>query len=484
VNPTHVVPAIPNAEQCVVIGSGPGGAVTAYHLAQAGRSVTVLEDGPYLALDSAPSFSRGEMEQKYRNGGLTLAFGRARVQYVEGRLVGGGSEINSGLYHRTPAAVLDRWRSEYGVEHLDEERDLLPHYEENERRLSVSQLPEGVAAPLAAQMLRLGATRLGWESREVPRWFKYDPAAVGGGRRQSMSETYIPAFIAAGGRLVPEARASRVERRGAQWIVHGKRNGDYGVPFEIAAENVYVCAGAVQTPAILQRSGIGQHVGRTLRMHPTVKIVAEFADPINEVDAGVPSEQVKEFSPDISFGCSISSPEHLAVALYGFRPILKDLANRWRRMATYYAMAQGTGTGAVRPLPAFSDPLVSYDLSRDDAGRLLRGTRLLAQLLFEAGAIALYPVVDGAPILRSADDLAGVERWFDAGAANLMTIHLFSSVPMGERSDRCALDSFGRVRGTDGLFVADASMLPTSTTVNPQGTIMAIARRNALEALR
>ena len=65
-----------------------------------------------------------------------------------------------------------------------------------------------------------------------------------------------------------------------------------------------------------------------------------------------------------------------------------------------------------------------------------------------------------------------------------MTIHLFSSVPMGERRDRCALDSFGKVAGTDGLYVADGSMLPTSTTVNPQGTIMAIARRNVLEALR
>ena len=194
-------------------------------------------------------------------------------------------------------------------------------------------------------MLRLGATRLGWDSREVPRWFKYDPQAVGGGRRQSMSETYVPAFTAAGGRLVPEARVKSVERRGKQWIVHGKRNGDYDVPFEIAAETVFVCAGAVQTPAILQRSGIGSNVGRSLRMHPTVKIVAEFADPINDVDAGVPSEQVKEFSPDISFGCSISSPEHLAVALYGFRSVLNDVGARWRRMSTYYAMAQGNRHG-------------------------------------------------------------------------------------------------------------------------------------------
>ncbi len=483
-NAAHSVPTIPNSEQYVIIGSGPGGSVTAFHLAQAGRSVTVLEDGAYLALDSAPAFSRAEMEQKYRNGGLTLAFGRARIQYVEGRVVGGGSEINSGLYHRTPAAVLERWRTDYGVEHLDEERDLVPHYEENERRLNVSKLPEGVAAPLAAQMLRLGASRLSWESREVPRWFKYDAGAVGGGRRQSMSETFVPDMLAAGARLVPEARVTRLERRGSHWIVHGRRNAGYGEPFEIAADNVVVSAGAVQTPAILQRSGVRTNVGKTLRMHPTVKVVAEFADPINDRDAGVPSEQVKEFSPDISFGCSISSPEHLAVALYGFRPIANDLKSRWRRMATYYAMAQGNGTGTVRALPAFSDPLVSYALSSEDGERLRSGLRRLAQLLFEAGAIALYPVVDGAPILRSAADLAGVDRWFDPAGANLMTIHLFSSCPMGERRELCAVDSFGKVHGLDGLYVADGSMLPTSTTVNPQGSIMALARRNVLENLR
>jgi choline dehydrogenase-like flavoprotein len=478
------VPSIPNAEQYVVVGAGPGGCITAYHLAKAGRSVTVLEDGPFLSLDSAPAFSRAEMEQKYRNGGLTLAFGPARVQYVEGRVVGGGSEINSGLYHRTPAPVLERWRADFGVAHLDEERDLLPHYEDNERRLSVSYLPSEDAAPAAARMLRLGATRLGWESREVPRWFKYDGESIGGGRRQSMSETYVPEMTASGARLVPEVRVTKLERRGARWIVHGRHNADYREPFEIAADNVFVCGGAVATPAILQRSGIRTNVGRTLRMHPTAKIVAEFPDEVTDAESGVPSEQVKQFSPQISFGCSISSREHLAVALYGFRPILRELDLRWKRMATYYAMAEGSGTGAVRPLPAFADPLVTYALSREDAGHLRRGLQLLAELLFEAGAVALYPVVAGAPVLHSRDDIAGIDEWFTPAGANLMTIHLFSSCPMGERRDRCAVDSFGRVHGHDRLWIADGSMLPTSTTVNPQGSIMAIARRNVLEALR
>src|SRR4029077_4424346 len=71
---------MPPEDECVVIGSGPGGSVTPYHLAAAGRAGTLLEDGSPPALGGAPAFSRAEMEQKYRNGGLTLAFGPARVQ--------------------------------------------------------------------------------------------------------------------------------------------------------------------------------------------------------------------------------------------------------------------------------------------------------------------------------------------------------------------------------------------------------------------
>ena len=69
------------------------------------------------------------------------------------------------------------------------------------------------------------------------------------------------------------------------------------------------------------------------------------------------------------------------------------------------------------------------------------------------------------------------------GAANLMSVHLFSSCPMGEDQNQCATDSFGRVHGFKNLFVNDASLLCTAPGVNPQGSIMALARRNALQFL-
>src|SRR5213593_2757163 len=170
-----------------VIGSGPGGAITACLLAEAGRDVLLLEEGPFLQLESCRPFSRDEMVQKYRSGGVTVAMGSPKVAYVEGRCVGGGSEINSGLYHRTPPEILDGWRREFAVQGLDPV-DLEPHFQANEEELSVSTMPG--PPPAASIKLHQGATALGWKSIEVPRWYRYDGAP--GGARQSMTKTFIP----------------------------------------------------------------------------------------------------------------------------------------------------------------------------------------------------------------------------------------------------------------------------------------------------
>jgi choline dehydrogenase-like flavoprotein len=59
-------------------------------------------------------------------------------------------------------------------------------------------------------------------------------------------------------------------------------------------------------------------------------------------------------------------------------------------------------------------------------------------------------------------------------------VHAFSTCPAGQRRDRTAVDSFGRVHDFENLYINDASMLPDSPGVNPQGSVMALARRNAL----
>lgn len=475
----HTSGAGPVRAEVAVIGSGPGGAVTACLLAEAGRDVVLIEEGPYLPLEATTPFTLEEMTAKYRNRGVTVAMGATKVAYVEGRCVGGGSEINSGLYHRTPPEILDVWRKDFQVDGLSD-AELRPHFEACERDVAVSYLPG--AAPPASLKLHEGAGRMGWKSMEVPRWFRYDPPQGPGGPRaskgdrQSMTRTFVPRALRAGCRLMPKMRAHALRCVGNRWQIACDRA-------VVEAETVFVCGGAIQTPALLRRSGITRNVGNTLRMHPTVKAIARFPEDVNALDMDVPVHQVKEFAPRFSFGCSISSPPYLALGLADHPERLGEVDGRWPRMAVYYAMITGAGSGSVRGLPGYHDPLVRYTITPGDLGDLSLALRELCRLLLAAGAEVLYPSVGGFEPLAGEAGLDRLPPQLPKGKTSLMTIHLFSSCPMGENPRLCATDSFGKVHGVDGLYVADASLLCTAPSVNPQGSIMAVARRNALKFL-
>jgi choline dehydrogenase-like flavoprotein len=471
-----------NRCEILVIGSGPGGAVTACQLAEAGRDVILVEEGDYLPLDSCQAFTLAEMTQKYRNGGVTAALGNPKIAYVEGRCVGGGSEVNSALYHRTPGPVLEKWARDFGV-FATGEADLLPHFEANERELSVSKTPGEAAA--VSRKLQEGADKLNWRCIEVPRWFTFDGGkddqGVPTGLRKSMTRSMIPRALDAGCRLVSQTKARRIRRSGENWSLVASDSSGGNV--EIEAQSVFVSCGAIHTPALLQRSGFSGPAGRTLQMHPTVKIIAEFPEKVGSIIPGVGVHQVKQFAPEFSFGCSISSLPYLALAMLDHRYSPTELHQRWLNMASYYSMITAGGGGSVRSLPGFDDPLVRYALTDSDMSLLATALQRLGELLFAAGAVALYPSINGGPALRSPDELRWIPKILSRRLANLMTIHLFSSCPMGENRSRCVADSFGKVHRADNLYIADASLLPTAPTVNPQGSIMAVARRNALKFL-
>jgi choline dehydrogenase-like flavoprotein len=461
-----------------VIGSGPGGAVTAALCAEAGKSVILIEEGENLGLESAPHFSREEILQKYRNAGINIALGKAKIAYVEARCVGGGSEINRGLYHRIPDSVLERWQSEYAVRDFAPD-DLTRHFEACEKTARVEYLPG--EAPLISTRLHLGATNLGWRSLEVPRLYAYAPPGGGApGRKQSMSETFVPRFLEAGGQLVADSRVGRFTRSGGKWRVAARRSpaGEALQEIEISADYVFVACGAVQTPALLRRSGVRRNVGNSLRFHPMLKVVAAFEDDINVPGELEPVHQIKEFDPRFSIGCSMSKRPALALAMAAHPGHIGEVDRNWRKMAIYYVQNTG-GKGVVRNLPGYRDPLVRVRQSDADLEELAEGLRRLAEVLFAAGAVAVYPSIPGYPILRSPADLARLPKTLSPAQASATALHLFSSCPMGENQALCAADSYGRVHGVDGLSIADSSLLCGPTVVNPQGTVMAVAHRNA-----
>ena len=156
-----------------------------------------------------------------------------------------------------------------------------------------------------------------------------------------------------------------------------------------------------------------------------------------------------------------------------------------RKTAIYYVAVQGSGRGSIRPSNSENGaPEIRYELSNYDIKNLSKGLARLATVLLAGGAEEVYPSVAGLPSIKT--ELEAV-RWLDEelpkSSLALTTVHAFSSCPMGERQDLCAADSYGKIFGYTNLYINDASMLPDSPGVNPQGTIMAFARRNSLHFL-
>ncbi len=467
--------------QVLVIGSGAGGATSAAVLAQRGYDVLLLEEGPDVDTSTIDSNSIDAIEQLYRNGGMTPILGNQSIAYVEGRCVGGSTEINSGFWHRVPADCYHRWRTDALLEAFTPEI-VEPLFDRIEADLSVSLLGSN-REPRSSAVFRKGIERLGWEYVEVPRCQK-DPgkSAFASGAKQSMQRTYIPQALQAGARLVSDCKVQRIVHADgrASGVVAMVRGDGRTATRLIRAETIFVCCGAIQTPVLLRRSGIRKHVGDNLCIHPMIKAAALFDDDVEAHDSPLPMYQVKEFWPTITIGGSVFTPGFLAMILADNWEANRNAMQHWNRMALYYAGTRGMNRGSIRVLPGLDDGVViRYRLTEADRRNLSIGLARLGELLFAAGAKAVYPSLRAFPVLKSADQCRSLlSAYLPVSSMSLSTVHAFSSCPMGENPDFCATDSFGKVNDFKNLYVNDASLIPDSPGVNPQGTTMAIALRN------
>jgi hypothetical protein len=157
----------------------------------------------------------------------------------------------------------------------------------------------------------------------------------------------------------------------------------------VRAEHVFVCGGAIQSPALLQRSGIRRGIGGGLKLHPTIKIAARFPHPVDHDD--VPMHRITEFAPNLTIGGSASRRSHVALALADSgAPDAAALAD-WEHVSVYYAAIRSEGSGRVVALPGVPSPLVVYRLTDADVSRLARGLVHLGEALLAAGATELVP---------------------------------------------------------------------------------------------
>jgi len=476
----------------VVIGSGAGGATAAAELAEAGVDVIVLEEGGYHPTESFTAGTGNALRTLYRDGGGGMAIGRPSVLYAEGRCVGGSTVVNGGMSWRTPARVLRRWAEQEGLRAISEQ-DLDPYFTAIESRLSVGpQDPETIGRD--SELFKGGAEAKGWtvvaNRRNQLHCAGTSNCSSGcpTGAKQSMLVTSVPRALALGARLLADCRVDRITRSGPTVTGHVVRpGGRRGPSVTVRARVVIVAGGAIQTPALLVRSGLrsasGQ-LGRNLSVHPNAVVTAFFDQDITGWQGVHQAFQVREFLAEgLLLTATNLTPPMLAGILPAHGRALGELMAGYNHIVTAGPLVSDTGTGRIRNVPGLG-PLVFYQLTDYDAARVQRGVELTAEALFAAGARRVLLPFDGAPEVRGPDELRRLlARPAPKRFLQLFSIHLMGTARMSEDPGRGVVGSFGEFHGVPGLFVTDASVFPGPTGINPMETVIALAMRNARQLI-
>ncbi|MBI3184018.1 MAG: GMC family oxidoreductase [Myxococcales bacterium] len=484
-------PSFSAEADAVVVGSGAGGAVATHALAEAGLKVICVEEGPHV---SRERFSGRQLEatrQLYRLDGMTAALGTPSVVIPMGCSIGGTTTINAGTSFRTPERLLRRWGEDFG--HTATPDELAREFEAIERLMPIAPVPDHLLGG-NSEVVRLGASRLGWSAGPIPR---NAPTCRGCCRcvlgcpedaKLSMNLSFVPAGLRAGAIYLSRLRVRQVlHRAGTAHAVAGdllsadgrRRAGR----FEIRARAVVLAAGAIFTPILLRRSGLqgaSRHLGRHLRLHPATRVVGLFDRPVRGWEGVLQGYFVDEFAREgVKLEGVFVPPGLLAPALPFFGVESAEVMRRYENLAVFGAMAEDDSPGGVDG-ELWGLPRIRYRLTQADANRVVKGAWAIGRIFFAAGARAVYTGIHGH---ERFDDVDALERllahsippaWLE-----LLSMHPHGTVPMAADPGRGAVDLEGRVFGTQNLWVADGSLFPTALGVNPQLTIMAYARRVA-----
>jgi choline dehydrogenase-like flavoprotein len=474
-------------EECdvLVIGSGAGGAVAAAELAEAGLDVLVLEAGGHYDRDSYPSDHLEAIAELYRDAGLTIAAGKPPIPVPVAKVVGGTTVINSGTCFRAPREVLERWRTEHGVEWA---LDLAADYAEAEHTLRVTPLdPERMGRN--GQLAMEGAAAIGASGGPISRnagscvQCSSCPFGCEIDAKRGMHVSYLPRAVAAGARLRAGVEARRLlveDGRAVGVAARVTPNGRPGRDYTVRARRaVVVAGGAFGTPELLQRSELGDGaVGRNLHIHPACWVGARYEEEVRGWDGVMQSYYVDQWEPQ-----GVLLEATFTPLAFGGAWLLGAGVDHQRAMLDFDHVGSigvhlsDRSSGRIG-LGAEGSIRASYALTREDADRLAYGIARAAEIHFAAGATEVYPNIPRVGVLRPGDLPAFEATRLKPSELRLEAFHPMGTARIGEPGEgACASD--GSVHGTKALYVADASLFPSALGVNPMMTIIAFAKQIA-----
>lgn len=511
----------------LIVGSGCGGAVAAKTLAEAGLKVLVVEKQYYWSPEHFPMGEREATTHLFDNGGAIIS-DDASMTVVAGTTWGGGGTVNWSASLQPQGFVRREWAQKFGLTHFttsafQADLDFVCD------RMGVSTT--NITHNKGNIVLLEGARKLGWAAKAVAQntggEVHHDGFCTRGCRtcsKKGPTVTFLPDAADAGATFMEGFEVTKIlfdEKNttvatGVKgiWTSRDSMSGVSGTDRTtreviIKAKRTIISAGSVYSPLLLQRSGLkNKHIGRHLRLHPVNMVAAVWDEDVRPWEGAILTSVVNEFENMDGDGygtkleCTTMLPSSF-LPLFDWQGGLsfKEFTAKMRRMTGYIALARDRYGGRVYTDAKDGSCRIQYTPSKYDQKHILEGVVRLAEIMYVEGAREIHIAAPGIPpFVRPASDTdskifihtnaspsvtdVDFAAWiaqvranaFPSPGTGFFSAHQMGSCRMGTAPHNSVVDHRGRVWDTQGLYVADASVFPSASGVNPMITNMGIAR--------
>ena len=503
--------------EVVIVGSGCGAGVCARNLAEAGYRVLVVEKSYHFPSTHFP-MSQQEADAHLFEGGGVMVSDDTSTSIVAGSTWGGGGTVNWSASLQPQHFVRQEWAGEG-----------LPLFTSAEFQECLDRVcgvmgvgTKHIEHNFANKTLLEGARRLGYAGKDVPQntgnkehYCGYCHTGCVSGTKQGPANRWLPDAADRGAQFIEglEVREVLFEdtlRGGKKRAVGVKGNWmsrDRNIRREVVvnAERVIVACGTLQSPLLLMRSGIDNaHLGKNLHLHPASGVGALFDEEVRPWEGGIITSVITSFEnldgrghgPKLEI---VSSIPTIFLNLTPWKDALdyRVQCTKLHRAVGVLSLERDRDTGRVYPDPNDGRCRIAYTPSTFDLNNCMQGVLAAAKIMYFMGAREIFTFGTSAPRFVRADtstaedpekwglkDDSAFEQWLSdinyrgltsPDPCMLASAHQMGTCRMSSDEKKGVVDPSGLVWGTERLFVADASVFPSASGVNPMVTNMGIA---------
>ena len=458
-----------NEYDCVVIGSGPGGSVTALELINNKKDVLVMEMGSNFNIPNQ-KHPGDEFYRKWKNSGLSSSLGNTMLQYSSGSCLGGGSEINSGLCHDIDIGYLEKV---YGDKSNFKKLLDLNFFKKYVNNIKSYQIDNFKYYKNLYKYIDTGADKLNWSTESLSKFSKIiDNKIV----KNSMSRTLLNDYLNKGGAILDNFELKKIKLLKNNKIELITKNKNKKV--KLICDNLFICCGAPYSSLILKKNNlIKKKVNDYFHFHPMIKIISKFPKQVNDQNSiDVATTQITQFYPKYLFGNAASGKQFLNIATFNNQNALKDVNNDYKNMTIFHSTFTGGRTKVIN-IPLLNEPIIFNFINNKEKKLIYEGAKKLIEFLFECGADYLI-LCDKENTKIFKKDLNSLDKILKNVKFNISSVHLLGGLRMGKNIDD-TLDSYGKLKNINhNIYVNDSSLLSYDLLRNPQSMIMQICHIN------